>query len=256
MIKRVRAGGRLVAIVLHTLLLTFTWWAVGLYRNRSVHGRVSWRHAITTRWADGLLRIMGCRLDVRGVPPEPPFCLVANHQGYLDILVVIATTKARLVSRADLAAWPGIGWLARTFGTIFIDRSRSRDIPRVAADMRDVLAEGDGIVFFPEGTSSSGAGILPFKASLMSVPAEVGLPVHTAAISYDLPGGDARTDLCWWGDMTFADHLWRLLTFPRFNARIQYGHAPIEPADRKTLSKAAFHSVENLYLQSPTTTAR
>ncbi len=256
MIKHVRAGGRLVAIILVTLFLTFLWWVLGPFKNRTVRGRVAWRHTITGGWARGLLRIMGCRLHVSGYPPDPPFCLVANHLGYLDILVVIATTRARLVSRADLAHWPGIGWLARTFGTIFIERSRIRDIPRVAQDMRRVLADGDGIVFFPEGTSSSGAGVLPFKAPLMSVPAELGLPVHTAAISYDLPGGDATTELCWWGDMTFGDHFWRVLTFSRFNARIHYGSAPIEPADRKTLTAAAFESVEELYLQVPTTQAR
>ncbi len=256
MIKHVRAGGRMVAMVLVTFFLTLTWWIGRVFKHRTVHGRVTWRHTITGCWARGLLRIMGGRLHVGGSPPEPPFCLVANHLGYLDILVVIATAKARLVSRADLAHWPGIGWLAQTFGTIFIERSRIRDIPRVTDDMRSVLADGDGIVFFPEGTSSSGASVLPFKAPLMSVPAELGLPVHTAAISYDLPGGDATIDLCWWGDMSFGEHIWRVLTFSRFNARIRYGSAPIEPADRKTLSIAAFRSVEELYLQAPTTQAR
>lgn len=256
MIKQVRAGSRAVTIVVVTLLLTFVWWVGSALKHRTVQGRVSWRQAITGRWAGALLRIMGCRLHVSGSPPEPPFCLVANHLSYLDILVVLTTTRARLVSRADLAHWPGIGWLARTFGTIFIDRSRIRDIPRVTRDMRTVLADGDGLVFFPEGTSSSGETVQPFKAPLMSVPSELEIPVHTAAISYDHPGGDATTDLCWWGDMTFGDHLWRVLTFSHFNARIQYGSIPIEPTDRKTLTNAAFRSVEKLYLQAPTKQAR
>lgn len=245
--RHFRAVLRIVLVTVYTLILVTVWAVVGLYRNRTVAGTVSWRHAITGRWARGVLWLMGGRLQVHGTAPDPPFCLVANHLGYMDILVVIASVRGRLVSRADLAHWPGIGWLARTFGTIFIDRSRIRDIPRVAAEMRTVVEEGDGVVFFPEGTSSSGDDVLPFKPPLMAVPAGMDMPVHVASIGYELPGGDARLDIAWWGEMTFADHLYALLTRRHFNASIHFGRESVPHADRKQLAVEAHQAVTELH---------
>lgn len=245
--SHIRAALRIILITLYTLTLWVVWLVLGLYKNRTALGTIQWRHTITRHWARAVLWIMGGRLEVVGSPPEPPFCLVANHLGYMDILVAVGTVKGRLVSRADLAHWPGIGWLARTFGTIFIDRSRIRDIPRVAEEMRAVVEAGDGVVFFPEGGSSSGDTVLPFKPPLMAVPSEMGLPVHTAAIHYHLPGGNAREEVAWWGGMTFADHLYRVLTLRGFEARIQFAPDPVPHADRKALALAAHQSVARMH---------
>jgi 1-acyl-sn-glycerol-3-phosphate acyltransferase len=237
----------LLAATVMTLCLVLVWAIGNLFLSRSTRRLNRWRHVIMRTWGRGILRIMGGRLFVDGPIPEPPFCLVSNHLGYMDIFVMSATVQARLVSRADLAHWPAIGWLARHFGTLFLDRKRIRDIPYVAAQMKDVLEEEDGVVFFPEGTSSSGDDVLPFRSPLLNVPVELGMPVHAAAISYFRPTGDARTDVCWWGDMTFADHLYRLLGLRGFEARIVFGPDVIQGSDRKQLAAEAEQMTRALY---------
>lgn len=253
--RHIRAVLRIVAVIGYTLFLTVVWAVRGLVRHRTIAGTIAWRTDITGLWARGLLRIMGGRLIIEGTPPTAPYCLVANHLGYMDILVMHASVRGRLVSRADLAHWPGIGWLARFFGTIFIDRSRIRDIPRVATEMRAVVEEGDGVVFFPEGTSSSGDTVLPFKPPLMAVPSEMGMPVHVAAIHYTLPDGDARTSIAWWGDATFNDHLYQLLTFKRFEACIRFGDSPVPSTERKQLASLAHQAVSELHVPLCDTTS-
>lgn len=223
-------------------------WATGnLFLSGSPPRLNRWRFRIMRTWGRAILRFMGARLMVEGPVPRAPFCLVANHLGYMDIFMMAATVQARLVSRADLAHWPAIGWLARHFGTLFLDRKRIRDLPYIAAQMKAVLAEGDGVVFFPEGTSSSGQGVLPFRSPLMNVPVELNMPVHAAAIAYHRPGGDATMEVCWWGDMTFADHLYNLLGLPGFEARIVFGPEVLQNSDRKALANEAEQMTRSLY---------
>ena len=84
------------------------------------------RAAAFRRWCRGAARIVGLRIDVAGVPPLGPFFLVANHLSYLDVIVLGATVRATFVAKADVAAWPLIGWLGRAVDTTFIDRTRKR----------------------------------------------------------------------------------------------------------------------------------
>ncbi|MEQ9103866.1 MAG: lysophospholipid acyltransferase family protein [Rhodothermales bacterium] len=237
--RHLRAVSRLLAATILTLLLVLVWAIGNVIVSRSTRRLNRWRHVIMRVWGRGILRIMGGRLTVEGPVPQPPFCLVSNHLGYMDIFVMAATVQARLVSRADLAHWPAIGWLARHFGTLFLDRKRLRDIPYVADQMKAVLQEEDGVVFFPEGTSSSGQDVLPFRSPLLNVPVELGMPVHTAAIAYYRQAGNATSEICWWGDVTFTDHLYHLLGLPGFEARIVFGSEVIQGTDRKQLATDA-----------------
>jgi 1-acyl-sn-glycerol-3-phosphate acyltransferase len=205
--------------------------------------------ALMRTWARTTLSIMGVRLAVTGRPPAPPFLLVANHLSYVDILVLLATVRGTLLSKAEIAHWPVLGFLARTTGTLFVDRTKKRDLPRVIAEIERCSARGVGVAMFPEGTSSDGSGVLPFKPSLFEVAVRTRTPVHCATLGYalapDLP--PARTAICWWGDMTFADHVWRMLHLPRIDARVAFAAEPVpvdEKTDRKDLARAAHDAVE------------
>lgn len=209
-------------------------------------GRVHF--ALMRTWARTALSLMGVRLAVDGRPPEPPFLLVANHLSYLDILVLLATVRGTLLSKAEIARWPVLGFLARTTGTLFVDRTRKRDLPRVIAEIERCSARGLGVAMFPEGTSSDGAGVLPFKPSLFEVALRTRRPVHCATLGYalapDLP--PAHMAVCWWGDMTFGDHVGRLLQLPRIDARVAFAPEPIAVAgidDRKELARLAHATV-------------
>ncbi|MGH6990139.1 MAG: lysophospholipid acyltransferase family protein, partial [Stellaceae bacterium] len=172
-----------------------------------------WYH----RWS---CRVLGIRPTIDGKPVEAsPALYVANHTSYLDIEILGAALEASFISRADVANWPWFGWLAKLQRTIFIHRNRGAAM----AHRNAIVArfdKGDRLILFPEGTSSDGNHVLPFKSSLFSV-AEyrkggVPVPVQPVAVAYTrldgMPlGRGFRPFFAWYGEMDLAPHLWILL---------------------------------------------
>ncbi len=190
------------------------------------------------RWARRYLRLFGVEVTATGEPPEHGL-LVSNHLSYLDILVLGAAQPTVFVAKCELRGWPVIGWVTRCAGTIFIDRTRLRDVRRVVEELPRPVAEGAVVTFFPEGTSTDGRTVLPFYSSLFEPAIRHRWPVSGAWIEYSPDDGEegVRDAVCWWGDADFAPHFWRFLAMRRTQARVVYG--PKRPAgpDRKTLAK-------------------
>lgn len=201
-------------------------------------------------WARGSLRALGVRLRVVGTPPTPPFVLVCNHLSYVDILVLLAHIDGLMLSKAEVGSWPLIGYLARSTGTLFVDRRRAADIPRVLRTFEATWERGLGVAFFPEGTSTNGEEVLPFKSSLFAAPARAAMPVSVAAITYAaLPGAPAAADsVCWWGDDEFAGHAWRLAGLRGIDATLTFGSETFVDDDRKRLAAATQPAVRSLFV--------
>jgi 1-acyl-sn-glycerol-3-phosphate acyltransferase len=182
---------------------------------------------------------------VEGRPPEPPFFLVSNHLGYVDVVVLGAQFPCVFVAKADVAHWPVFGALCRVADTIFIDRTSKRDIPRVIARIRQVLASGRGVVVFPEGSSTNGAEVLRFRPSLLETAAIAGIPVSYASLSYSTPPGapPAHRAVCWWDEQTFASHFLGLLGLPEIRASVTFGGETIQERDRKILAERLQYAV-------------
>ncbi|MEZ6013600.1 MAG: lysophospholipid acyltransferase family protein [Planctomycetota bacterium] len=200
-------------------------------------------------WARSALRVMGVRVQVEGDLPDGSFFLVGNHLSYLDIPVLLGTVDARFLAKSEVAGWPVLGFLARTTGTLFVDRSRKRDLTRVNDEVRRVLDAGTGVVVFPEATSTKGVEVLPFKPSIFQVPSEMGLPVSCAALSYAHPNSEppAWRSVCWWGDAPFAPHFYEFLKQPRTDAIVTFG-ARIPPGlERKELASAAHGALRAVF---------
>lgn len=206
-------------------------------------------HACVRTWARGMARILGVRIEVRGEPPAAPFFLVANHVSYIDIVVLFTRLDGLFLAKAEIARWPVLGFLARSTGTLFVDRGRKSDLLRVIEEARRRLEGGFGVVVFPEGTSTDGSSVQPFKASIFQVAAANGLPVSCASVSYVTPESapPARLAVCWWGDMTFGRHFLELLTLPPFRALVSFGAEPIVAPDRKALALESHRAVEALF---------
>jgi 1-acyl-sn-glycerol-3-phosphate acyltransferase len=181
----------------------------------------------TTR---ALLALLRTEVRISGEPPRPPFLLVTNHLGYVDVLVLASRLPAHFVAKAEVRRWPLLGLLCKGFGTIFIDRSDRREIPRVLAGIEAALARGEGVIVFPEGTSTSGEAVRPFRSPLLALPARRGLPVHAAALGYDPP------EVGWWGDAALLPHLLGLFRLRRIVATIDFVAEPIVDGDRKRLA--------------------
>jgi len=192
---------------------------------------------------------MGMRIEIRGEPPRPPFFLVSNHLSYVDIIAYAACLECVFISRNDIADWPGVGALAHTVGTIFINREKLLDIPRVIGEINEALDEGQGVILFPEGTSGAGDRIMPFHPSLLDPAAKANYPVSFASISYRTPPDEtpAYLAISWWGDMTFRPHAKEMLKLSRFDAFITFGSHAIRSDDRKALAKSLWNAVNDQF---------
>jgi 1-acyl-sn-glycerol-3-phosphate acyltransferase len=208
-----------------------------------------WRRLIFCGWGQSLAAILGMRILIDGEPPQSPFLLVSNHLSYVDIIAYAACLECVFVSRGDVANWPGVGILARSFGTIFINREKMLDIPRVIGEMNTALDAGLGVILFPEGTSGAGDRVLPFHPSLLDPAAKANYPVSFASIRYRTPPGapPAYMAISWWGDMTFAPHFVDLLTLSKFDACITFGSHAIRSDDRKALAKNLWTAVNDQF---------
>lgn len=240
--RHLRAWLRLVGLALAIGSCTVGWLLCRLVTRKGSRRQLAAHYFWTRAWARSIFAVLGIRVRVEGAPPTRPFVLVSNHLSYLDILAYWSCAQAQFLSKAQVAGWPVFGWLARMLGTVFLDRTRRSDLKKASAEAVAHLEAGCGLLFFPEGTSTSGYQVLPFKPGLFQVAIEADLPVHVASIGYATPPGSpaAPEAVCWWGDMDFAPHLYRLLQIPRVEARIRFHPEPVPVhADRKEMARAA-----------------
>lgn len=196
---------------------------------------------------------MGLRLDVQGRPMHGAGACVANHSSWLDIFVLNALDQVFFVSKSEVSHWPGIGFLARATGTLFIARD-----PRAATTQTRLFAHrlraGHRLLFFPEGTSTDGLRVLPFKSTLFQALFDPGLrdamSVQPVSVNYHAPGGADARAYGWWGDMAFGPHLLHTLALaPQGHVELVY-HDPIHVrdfADRKALALAAEQAVRKAH---------
>lgn len=245
-----RGGIRLLVLASFTWLGTLLWLS-----GRAVltaQARRRWRGWILQTWARGVLWLLGVRVQVQGPRPTSAFFLVANHLSYLDMVVLAAQGEAVFIAKQEIAGWPLVGWLSCQMNTLFIDRTRKRDLLRVNALLAEHLAAGQSVVLFPEGTTTAGAGVLPFKSGLFEPVVRAGHSVVTAGLSYDTgtAAAPAATAVCWWGEMEFVPHFWRLLCLPSCRAALVYGSAPLAATNRKALARQSQAAVTRLYQQA------
>ncbi len=207
-------------------------------------------------WA-ALCRLIGLRVRVVGTQARQvdrrAVVFASNHSSWLDVLVLGGSLEACFVAKAEVGGWPLVRTVARLGRTVFVSR-RARDTGRERDAMRQRLGDGDNLILFPEGTSSDGSRVLPFRSAFFSIVDAVegqGRPmIQPVSVVYDqlagLPTGRAsRPVFAWYGDMDLGSHSWRLLQLRGLRATVLL-HAPIDPAgyaSRKALSQAVWDTV-------------
>jgi len=204
-------------------------------------------------WAT-MCRLIGMHVRVVGHLPRGesgrPVIYVSNHCSWLDVLVLGGRLPACFVSKDDVGRWPVISSIARLGRTVFVSRNRGATV-RERDSLRGRLDAGDNLILFPEGTSSDGSRVLPFRSSFFAVAEGEHPPlIQPVSVVYDrlggLPTGRATRPLfAWYGDMDLASHFWRLTQHRGMRATVLL-HTPIDPAqfaNRKALSHAVWHVV-------------
>jgi 1-acyl-sn-glycerol-3-phosphate acyltransferase len=211
-----------------------------------VHGlHRPWTPWITQGVCRAAFEIMGIAHRVQGMQMRERGAVVANHASWLDIFALNARKRVYFVSKAEVARWPGIGWLARATGTVFINRD-PREAKAQAALFEARLKAGHKLLFFPEGTSTDGQRILPFKSTLFGAFFAPDLRdilwVQPVTLIYTAPPGEDPRFYAWWGEMEFGAHLLKVLAARRQGAVEVVYHPPLRVAgagDRKALAAAA-----------------
>ncbi len=203
------------------------------------------RHAAWVRESSRrLLEILHLQVTVEGPLPGGGL-VVSNHLSYLDVLVLASQVPGVFICKREVSRWPLLGPLLHKAGTIFVDRAHQRDTARLVADLRSRKNDRP-VLLFPEGTTSSGDSVLPFRSSAFAPWAGGNSPVQPAALGYRTSRGDSNDRVCFWREMTFVPHLFHLLGRRDVEARVVFG-PPLEgQADRKQLAHELHGAVSSL----------
>jgi 1-acyl-sn-glycerol-3-phosphate acyltransferase len=165
---------------------------------------------------------------------------------YLDILVLSAITPSVFVAKVEVKHWPVFGWFARLAGTLFADRQQRVQVGPLAKALEAVLDQRTLAVLFPEGTSSDGRNVLPFKSALLGPVATSPRPVSASAIHYALYDGGVGDEVCYWKDMTLLPHLINLLSKQGVAASVVFSQIDPGGSDRKVLARRLHAEVLSL----------
>jgi len=189
-------------------------------------------------------RILGMGFEASGTLMQERGAVVANHGSWLDIFALNARKRIYFVSKAEVARWPVIGWLARATGTVFIERD-----PKMAREQtqifEDRLTIGHKLLFFPEGTSTDGLRVLPFKTTLFAAfftdHLRETMHIQPVSVMYHAPKGAPPRFYGWWGEMDFAAHLLKTLAARRSGAVQLIYHTPVKVSDFPNRKALAAH---------------
>jgi len=193
------------------------------------------------------------------------YFIIGNHLSYLDVIIVGCKKAGLFVAKKEVQFWPLLGQLAWLGGSIFVDRSKkgpTANRPYVG-QIAKYLKQGLTILVFPEGTSSNGENVLPFKKTIFSSPILAEIPILPLSIRYVSVNGEPfnpqnRDLVTWHSDMTFVDHFWGVLNLKGFHAEVIVNPPLLEkPLDKenvfpqaKELSVRSHDIIEKTYLNA------
>ena len=196
-------------------------------------------------------RVLDVEIQIRGPIPTHGI-LACNHLSYIDILVLGSIAPSVFVAKREVRGWPVFGWFAHLGGTVFVHREKRKDAVRSSDEIRKCLEQGSLVVLFPEGTSTGGETVLPFKSALLREAENPDYPAFAGAIRYTLAEGNVAEEICFWRDMALVPHLLNLLGRNRIQANLSFAHLAQGSHDRKHLSHLLHREVLRMHLEPST----
>lgn len=171
------------------------------------------------KWGRGLLWIFNIKLTVHPENAEYKGGLVvSNHMGYVDIFVHSALCGMRFCPKSDVRSWPVLGWYAELTHPIWIDRRSRIKSKEALEEFCETLRHQVPLIVYPEGTSTDGNQVLPFKTSSFEVAAAGGFPIQPIVTIYRVPEGSDSP--CWYTDIGIIPHLWQLVGIPEIKCDV------------------------------------
>lgn len=233
-----------VAVILLITLVGLIVFVLGRGAKNLFGDWVFFHYRVARIWSRATLAILGVRLQVKGAPIRKGGILVSNHASWADILALRAVTRVNFVAKSEVRQWPGVGFIADICETVFIERKRTA-AKRQQQDLLERIKRDELLCIFPEGTSTDGLRVLPFKSALMSVLFIEGVHDHAlvqpVSIVYRTnPNMDLPENFYgWWGSMPFEGHIWQVAQRSRGGSVEVVFHDPMRAADwqdRKALT--------------------
>lgn len=174
------------------------------------------------------LKILNGKLKVINEPAKnKSYLLVGNHLGFLDILFLASRRDCLFITSVEMKNTPLLGQLCEMAGCVFVERRSRSNIGMEIGEIRKALKENHNVVLYPEGTSTNGEKLLPFKKSLMTAAAGTGVPILPMVLNYTHINGEPmspkwRDYVCWYGNSTFFGSFLKLLSLKSFAASIEF----------------------------------
>lgn len=202
------------------------------------------------QWSADFLRILDIRVIVHGTPPDEArrqILFIANHISWIDIWAIKQAHPVNFVAKSEVRDWPVIGWLSKKVGTLFIERARRHDTGRTANDMEQGLRNGQCLCLFPEGTTTNGTELKPFKTGLFQAAINTEAVVWPIAIRYPHPDGSPNTTVAYDGDITLLQSLSAVLRQREIRVELHFAQ-PLDARgqERRHLSHQARHAISSL----------
>lgn len=241
---RVISSLRLLRLLLHLAQgVLITAWVLPRLSETRREGHIQ-------RWSAQLLRILNIRVAHHGQVPDASAdktLFIANHISWIDIWAIRQGHSVNFVAKSEVRDWPVIGWLAQRTGTLFIERARRHDTGRTASSMEQGFMAGKCLCLFPEGTTSNGTELKPFKTGLLQAAINAQVTVQPIAIRYPNADGSSNTVIAYDGDVTLLQSLRAVLRQKEIVVELHF--APPFPArdqERRHLSQQARHAISSL----------
>ena len=203
------------------------------------------------KWSVRLLKIFGIQLQVvnAAILPNSSYLLSSNHISWMDIHAINAFTPIRFVAKSEVEKWPIFGWMAKQLGTVFIKRDSSRHAHFVVGEMTAVL-KLQSVCIFPEGTSTNGETVRPFKPNLFESAVMANVPVCTLAIRYLSKATGLRSEVpAFIEEMGLLESMSNMLRNRNLIVELTFFSppeaSPDKPQDRKLLALHSYEQISN-----------
>ena len=197
-------------------------------------------------WSRHVLASCGMKLEVSGDLPSENHgqLLVGNHISWLDIMAVNAAFPCRFVAKDDVAKWPVVGYLATQAQTVYVARNKgTKGNTAKIAGVTEALKNGDTVALFPEGTSTEGRSILPFKPSFFQTAYDAQVPIIPMLVRYPNPDGTSpNPHTAYWGDISLWQSIRMVVGQPQTKVELHF-LSPVSPQEDRTASAAQLHEI-------------
>lgn len=200
-----------------------------------------------------LLYASNIRIRHDGSRPPQGSLIVANHLSWADAFTFLGELGCRFMANHLYGEIMGFRSVLQSMGVAFINRMSLKAVGPARRMMQSILQKGESLMIFPEGRTSRGAGVRPFRAALLQVAVDLGIPVSWASVSYETPAGwpPASVVIGWEEWPPLITHIYRAFHAPRIVCRISYGGQVVPADNRKSLAVRLHEAVSTRFRPMP-----